>query len=356
MQMHPRDEDLELAAGEAAAPVKSGDGGESAASPTMGAMDKERQIPVDPVSLRHLGMVADEDSPLSAPSVFTEVVVRSSPMLPPLRRPTFVGASLPCSATSSPVHGTAEKREEPTAKTAATPSPTAAMRALARQHSVALAHYVAAPGAAAAAAVAPALARSASRAEGRSMVPHDDEGDAEPKAIAGEDEGFNCGALCMFIPGFSKKKSSAAAAVVSSMQRQQSVGARPRRSSVSRLASLERFECGSWSPPPPVAPAAAAHEADYFAQEVAKSSCADDTEAPVKMAFVFDHGEPRGILKKSASSRQEPARPSTSSSQRHVRFSTAAAAASCPTSPCVTPRLARARAEFNAFLEAAQSA
>uniref|UniRef100_J3MF79 Uncharacterized protein n=2 Tax=Oryza brachyantha TaxID=4533 RepID=J3MF79_ORYBR len=104
-------------------------------------------------------------------------------------------------------------------------------------------------------------------------------------------------------------------------------------------------------PPLPVAPAPAAHEEDYFAQEVAcKSSCADDTEAPVKMAFVFDHGEPRGILKKSASSRQESARPSTSS-QRHVRFSTAMAA-SCPTSPCVTPRLARARAEFNAFLEA----
>uniref|UniRef100_A0A0E0E334 Uncharacterized protein n=1 Tax=Oryza meridionalis TaxID=40149 RepID=A0A0E0E334_9ORYZ len=347
MQMHPRDDDLDLAAGEAAAPVKSGDGGET---PTMGAaMDKERQIPVDPVSLRHLGMVADEDSPLSAPSVLTEVVVRSSsPMLPPLRRPTFVAASLPCSATSSPVHGAAET-DKPAA---ATPSPRAAMRALARQHSVALAHYVAAPGAA-----APALARSASRAEGRSMVPHDDEGDAEaPKAIAaGEDEGFNCGALCMFIPGFSKKKSSAAAAaaVVSSMQRQQSVGARPRRSSsVSRLASLERFECGSWSPPPPMAPE------EHLAQEVAKSSCADDTEAPVKMAFVFDHGEPRGILKKSASSRQEPARPSASSSQRHVRFSTAAAAAaaSCPTSPCVTPRLARARAEFNAFLEAAQSA
>ncbi|KAF0901884.1 hypothetical protein E2562_006495 [Oryza meyeriana var. granulata] len=361
MQMPPRDEDSDLAvvteaatpveADELAAPVKSADvdvarGGESAASVTVGAMDKERQIPVDPVSLRHLGMVAEEDSPLSAPSVLTEVVVRSSTLLPPLRRPTFVGASLPCSASSSPVHGATEKREDPhAAAAAATPSTTATLRALARQHSVALAHHVATP----AAAVAPALSRSASRAEGRSMVPHNDE-DAEPKAIA-EDDSFICGALCMFISGFSKKKSSAAAAVVSSMQRQQSIGAR-RRSSVSRLASLERFECGSWSPPPPVVPAPAALEAEYFAQEVAKSSCADDTEAPVKMAFVFDHGEPRGILKKSASSRQESARPSTSS-QRHVRFSTATAAAlSCPTSPCVTPRLARARAEFNAFLEA----
>ena len=93
--------------------------------------------------------------------------------------------------------------------------------------------------------------------------------------------------------------------------------------------------------------------------EVAKTSCAeDDAEAPVKMAFVFD-GEPpaatRGILKNSASSRLiDSARPSTSS-QRHVRFSTAVAAevaSSCPSSPCMTPRLAMARAEFHAFLEA----
>ncbi|XP_040380748.1 uncharacterized protein LOC107304360 [Oryza brachyantha] len=346
MQVQPREEESELAVGEAPAPAEDGDVDVVARGGVMvGAMDKERQIPVDPVSLRHLGMVADEDSPLSAPSVFTELVARSSPLLPPIRRPTFVGASLPCSAASSPVHGAAEKREDPPAAAAAgTPSPTAALKALARQHSVALAHYV-----------APALSRSASRAEGRSMVPHDDDDDdADPKAIV-EDDSFNCGSLCMFIPGFSKKKpassAAAAAVVVSSMRRQQSGGARQRRSSVSRLASLERFECGSWSPPLPVAPAPAAHEEDYFAQEVAcKSSCADDTEAPVKMAFVFDHGEPRGILKKSASSRQESARPSTSS-QRHVRFSTAMAA-SCPTSPCVTPRLARARAEFNAFLEA----
>ncbi|KAL5200693.1 hypothetical protein ABZP36_021896 [Zizania latifolia] len=339
--MQPREEESELTLSQAEEeeecepPVKGGDvggrGGESEASALTMAMDKERQIPVDPVSLRHLGMVADEDSPLSAPSVLTEVVMQS-PMLPPLRRPNFVGASLPCSAASSPVHGAAEKREEPAAAVPM-PSPAAVLRALAQQRSVALAHYVAAP------ASAPALSRSASRAEGRSMVPHDE--DAEHKPIADHDDSFNCSALCMFIPGFSKKKpasAAAAAAVVSNMQRQQS-GAR-RRSSLSRMASLERFECGSWSPRPPVAPA----------HEVAKSSCADDTEAPVKMAFVFDHDEPRGILKKSSSSRQESARPSTSS-QRHVRFSTATAA-SCPTSPCVTPRLARARAEFNAFLEA----
>jgi hypothetical protein len=97
---------------------------------------------------------------------------------------------------------------------------------------------------------------------------------------------------------------------------------------------------------------------DCHATEVAKISCADDdAEAPVKMAFVFD-GEPpaatRGILKNSASSRLDSARPSTSS-QRHVRFSTAVAAdaaSSCPSSPCMTPRLAMARAEFHAFLEA----
>ncbi|RCV22607.1 hypothetical protein SETIT_4G233800v2 [Setaria italica] len=341
------------------APV-DGDGSKSKSPrPASPSTVKERQIPVDPASLRRLGMVADEDSPLSAPSVLTEVVARSSPLLPPLRRPTFVGASLPCSAASSPVHGAGpgigakwEEQDQP----AATHSPTSALRSLARQHSAALARLVAAPPS--------ALSRSVSRAEGRTMAPHDDEEpDGDPKLLGAED-GFTCGALCMFIPGFSRKKPAAFAAAgtaVSSMQRQAS-GLRPRRSSASRVASLERFECGSWSPPPPPPPApmAAPHDAaDCLAMEVAKTSCAaDDAEAPVKMAFMFD-GEPpasatRGILKNSSSLRLDSARPSTSS-QRHVRFSTAVAAdasASCPTSPCITPRLARARAEFNAFLEA----
>ncbi|KAL6839387.1 hypothetical protein ACP4OV_030657 [Aristida adscensionis] len=328
---------------EAAAAAAADATQQQAASPSM---EKERQIPVDPASLRSLGMVADEDSPLSAPSVLTEVVVQS-PLLPPLRRPTFVGASLPCSAASSPVAaGAGVKHEEvPTA------SPTAALRSLARQHSAALARLVAAP----AVAPPPALSRCASRAEGRTMAPHDDE-PMDPHALVGED-GFTCGALCMLIPGFSRRKPAAAAGDL----RRQPSGVRPRRSSASRVASLERFECGSWSPPPPPAAAAAHGTADCLAAavEVAKTSCADDADAPVKMAFVFDGGEAptRGILKKSASaSRQDSGRPSTSSSsQRHVRFSTAAAV-SCPSSPsasgAITPRLARARAEFNAFLEA----
>jgi hypothetical protein len=280
-----------------AAPA-DGDGKIPSPAPVSPSTVTERQIPVDPTSLHRLGMVADEDSPLSAPSVLTEVVVQS-PLLPPLRRPTFVGASLPCSAVSSPVLGGAvAKWEESNSNPTATPSPRSALSSLARQHSAALARLVSAP---------LALARSASRAEGRAMSPHDD--DEEPNALAAEDGSFTCGALCMLIPGFSRKKPAAGMAV-SSMQRQPT-----------RVASLERFECGSWSPPP-----------------------------PVKMAFVFDDGEvpTRGILKNSASSRLSSARPS-SSSQRHVRFSTAAT--SCPSSPLgvVTPR---ARAEFNAFLEA----
>ncbi|KAG2612456.1 translation initiation factor IF-2-like [Panicum virgatum] len=331
-------------AAEASSPVDGGAGGRSPSpAPVSPSALKERQIPVDPASLRRLGMVAEEDSPLSAPSVLTEVVARSSPLLPPLRRPTFVGASLPCSAASSPVHGAGGGAKWD----AAAHSPTSALRSLARQHSAALARLVAG-------AAPPTLSRSASRAEGRTMAQHDDvEPPGEPeKLLAVDEDGFTCGALCMLIPGFSRKKPAfAAGRAVSGVQRQPS-GLRPRRSSASRVASLERFECGSWSPPPPP-------PADCLATEVAKTSCAnadDDAEAPVKMAFVFDGGEPpaatRGILKNSASSRLDSSRPSTSS-QRHVGFSTAAAAsASCPTSPCITPRLARARAEFNAFLEA----
>ncbi|TVU07944.1 hypothetical protein EJB05_41322, partial [Eragrostis curvula] len=337
-----------------------GDGKSPSPSPSPAPVSpskvKERQIPVDPASLRRLGMVADEDSPLSPPSVFTEVVVQS-PLLPPLRRPTFVGASLPCSAASSPVH---RAKWEDNQNPAATPSPRSALSNLARQHSAALARLVAvAP---------PVLSRSASRAEGRTMARHDDDEEeeaVEAKALAGDD-GFTCGALCMLIPGFSSPKKKPAAPrrppawpcrACSGSSR------RARRSTASRVASLERFECGSWSPPPPPPPATAAaarDSSDGHAMEVPKISCADDTESPVKMAFVFDGGEPpappttRGILKNSASSRLSSARPSTSSqSQRHVRFSTAAAE-SCPSSPSavVTPRLARARAEFNAFLEA----
>jgi hypothetical protein len=275
-----------------AAPA-DGDGKIPSPAPVSPSTVAERQIPVDPTSLRRLGMVADEEFPLSAPSVLTEVVVQS-----PLRRPTFVGASLPCSAVSSPVHGGAvAKWEESNRNPTATPSLRSALSSSARQHSAAL---VAAP---------LVLSRSASCAEGRTMAPHDD--NEEHKALAAEYGSFTCGALCMLIPGFSKKKPAAGMAG-SSKQRQPS-----------RVASLERFECGSWSPPP-----------------------------PVKMAFVFDNGEAptRGILKNSASSRLSSARPSTSS-QRHVRFSTAAA--SCPSSPSgvVTPRLAYAQAEFNAFLE-----
>ncbi|KQK17892.1 uncharacterized protein LOC100824142 [Brachypodium distachyon] len=384
------------------APREAGaSGDESPASASASMEENERQIPVDPVSLRQLGMVmTDADSPLSAPSVLTEMVAQSSS---PLRRPTFVGASLPCSAASSPVHSAAKREDDRIPVMPATRPSLAtvtALRSLARQHSAALAHYVASPSPSAAPV---ALTRSASRAEGRSMAPHDDEDDVGT-GVPEQEESFTCGALCMFIPGFSRRKQpgaagAAAAAVVSSVQRQQSATARRSRSSVvSRLASLERFECGSWSPappPPPPQPATvvtAAHDVvASFALGAAKvSSCAaydDDADAPVKMAFVFDGepmaprgvlmmkksasqrqepvmktmaacgGEPRGILKKSASTRQlqkqdsdsaaTPCRPS-SASQRHVRFSTA----SPSSSPCITPRLARARAEFNAFMEA----
>ncbi|KAF8648343.1 hypothetical protein HU200_064927 [Digitaria exilis] len=358
---------------EASAAVDGGGVGKSPSSspaPASPSMAKERQIPVDPASLRRLGMVADEDSPLSAPSVLTEVVARSSPLLPPLRRPTFVGASLPCSAVSSPVQG-AKWDDQQQQQSATNHSPTtSALRSLARQHSAALARLVAAPS------PPSTLSRSASRAEGRTTMAasqHDDDDDedehGEPSSMLGSDDGgFTCSALCMFIPGFSRKKPSSFAAAGGTAMSRQPSGLRPRRSSASRVASLERFECGSWSPPPPPAQDVEAEVACH-AREVAKTSCAaaeDDAEAPVKMAFVFD-GETttpttptaatRGILKNSASSRlADSARPSTSSvSQRHVRFSTAVAgdvAASCPTSPCITPRLARARAEFNAFLEA----
>ncbi|RLN22031.1 actin cytoskeleton-regulatory complex protein pan-1-like [Panicum miliaceum] len=105
----------------------------------------------------------------------------------------FIGASLPCSATSSPVHGGKWELEQ---QLAAAHSPTFAVRSIARQHSAALARLVAAPS---------TLPRSAVGDHG-SMPPQDEEEPGDPDNLLADEDGFTCGALCMFIPGFSRKK------------------------------------------------------------------------------------------------------------------------------------------------------
>ncbi|KAK7360768.1 hypothetical protein VNO77_02781 [Canavalia gladiata] len=157
-----------------------------------------------------------------------------------------------------------------------------------------------------------------------------------------EDEGFKCSALCLYLPGFGKAKAVKTRKEGSEME-----------TAISRTVSLEKFECGSW------ASSVLFHEIEgdsmnsYFdlPMELIKGS-ANDVHAPVTSAFVFDKNL-KGVLK-TGSSRASAGKSDTSPHQ--VRFSISSST-SYPASPasCITPRLRKAREDFNAFLEAQSS-
>ncbi|XP_073115614.1 uncharacterized protein [Elaeis guineensis] len=302
--------------------------------------DKEKQISVDPVSVEQLAKVGDH---LSV----------SPPTLPPFGKPKFISCSLPSSAFSSPQSGSAAAKSFKKWKIPAQ-----------NQHSTTLSRVTLQQ--------EMALRRSKSCGEGRSCTPSDefdilsrrasmklpengvhvlydctnDAGDYEDseELDPGAEKNFKCGALCLFLPGFSKKK------LVQASQDERgdqgSVG--------SRAVSLEKFECGSWY-------SAAILDVDdeddgadqsYFdlPLELIRSG-ADHADSPVKTAFVSDRDR-KGVLKK-CTSNLAPRR-SHEASNRHVRFSTSTPTSypTSPTSACITPRLRKAREEFNAFLEA----
>ncbi|KAL3833837.1 hypothetical protein ACJIZ3_008573 [Penstemon smallii] len=191
------------------------------------------------------------------------------------------------------------------------------------------------------------------------------------------EEKFKCGAMCLFLPGFGKGKPVRAPSI-----REESIREELRPESenkmgrvdimVSQRVSLEKFECGSWRS------SAVINNEDQDGDvasslffdlpvELIRCSNVNDTESPVTTAFLFDNNKdhlrqpPKGVLKNTASNVNNnttsglPNRKSQDSpnSSRHVRFSTSSPT-KCPTSPtsCITPRLRQARDDFNAFLEA----
>lgn len=241
--------------------------------------DMEKQISVDPMSLKH--------APQGLP------------------RPKYVSCSHPCSAASSP----------PPQFTSSIP-----------QHSVAPSQFVQQRHGRL------GLPRSKSCGQGiRSSQPSSsDEFDAlsrrpvvitmkqqtrsvSPKEVEDHEE-FKCGALCFFLPALSSKKKQE--------QQQQEVEARRdekvegngisdggggdddegRRS----IASLEKFECASSassSVPDGIEDELEGGIDAYFdlPLELMMRGGGDDAHSPVKAAFVFD-GERKGVLKKSAAS------------------------------------------------------
>ncbi|KAF8025417.1 hypothetical protein BT93_F2294 [Corymbia citriodora subsp. variegata] len=184
-----------------------------------------------------------------------------------------------------------------------------------------------------------------------------------PRTVSGEDgdgerekesrqEEFKCGALCLFLPGFGKAKPIKSKKDTSRAAENNIV--------ISRTVSLEKFECGSWASPlinvneishEDGAGSGIGDSTNLFFDlplEMIRSS-ANDTHSPVTAAFIFDK-ERKGVLKNS--SLRATNRKSHESS-RHVRFSISSPT-SYPASPtsCITPRLRKAREDFNAFLEA----
>ncbi|KAF8108917.1 hypothetical protein N665_0104s0228 [Sinapis alba] len=176
-----------------------------------------------------------------------------------------------------------------------------------------------------------------------------------------DEEDFKCSAFCLSLRGFGKQKpirspKSDDSPIKKKMIKPSSFS----NSAVSLSASLEKFECGSWA-----STTALARENGrlYFDLPVEMIKCGSggggDVQEPVSLGFFFDKetGSPalRSVLKTSSSVRQQRGSAETSP-QRRVRFSTTTSV-SCPTSPrsCITPRLLKAREDFNTFL-AAQNA
>ncbi|KAF8410948.1 hypothetical protein HHK36_003485 [Tetracentron sinense] len=319
--------------------------------PPVSMMDKERQISVDPVSLKQ--------------STKTEELIPSKETR--TAKPRFVSSSLPGSATSSPRLGSSLMRNYLKKwRNESQASPLPAVISLARQHSAALSHF--------ALQRESHLRRSKSCGEGRACTPSDEfdiwsrhvndlehgDDDSFYESEAGEagrnksnkeladrheDQGFKCGALCLFLPGFGKGKP---------VRARKDEGDAVLGNVVSRTVSLEKFECGSWSSSA-IINDGTTEEGDqsmhlYFdlPLELIRNGV-NDAHSPVTAAFVFDR-DPKGVLKNSAS--RSAARKSHESS-RHVRFSVSTPM-SHPASPssCITPRLRKAREDFNAYLEA----
>ncbi|GFZ06047.1 hypothetical protein Acr_18g0002170 [Actinidia rufa] len=314
----------------------------------------EKQISVDPISVKES----------SAPK-FNDTSLLPLP-LPPSKT-KFLSMSLPSSATSSPM----SKQKKKKLKNRCHPSPSP-IDPLSRQHSLALTrlnqlrenH----------------LRRSKSCGEGRTTAPSDEfdmwfkvnngvgvsfrrnegktGGDHGQNKVSvegvdhGYEEKFKCGALCLFLPGFGRGRPV--------RPRKEGIGKEVEKEMghvISRTVSLEKFECGSWTSSAIVMDnVGVGHDEDsgslFFDLPLELIRSRDnDSDSPVTTAFMFGDKERKGVLK--TSNTTNTARKSQESSSRHVRFSTSSPRSN-PTSPtsCITPRLRKARDDFNAFLEA----
>ncbi|GMI86613.1 hypothetical protein like AT4G20190 [Hibiscus trionum] len=318
-------------------------------------VNKEKQISVDPISLRESSMGEISFNMMLPP----DDILLPPPLLPAKHK--FLSYSLPNSATSSPRFGSIPSRKN--LKTESQASPRQVKMHPSRGNSLFL--------------------KSKSCGDGRTRAPSDELDDlwlyeargfhykkhqghgslmSNPNVIKngghlrkdseemdGNEVVFKCSALCLFLPGFTKAKHVRPRKEAMMMENNNNV--------ISRTVSLEKFECGSWASST-IIPDRDVDDGDsmnlYFdlPLELIKN-LGNDSHLPVSAAFLFDNKDVKGVLKNGSTKTRSTGRKSQESSARHVRFSTSSPT-SHPASPasCITPRLRKARDDFNAFLEA----
>lgn len=335
------------------------------------SLGSEKQISVDPISLRD-----------SVSSVFSSGNKAKEELdifhLKPPSKPKFLSYSLPNSAASSPKFGMSNKKKVKNHLNQEDPILTI-KNPIYRQNSVALTNLERLREI--------HLRRSKSCGDGRASIPPEEfdlwqpvkksnylEGEGkmvnkekDAEIMESYDEKFKCGALCLFLPGLGKAKPIKARKTEPELEAEaeaQTESGGLQVMVVSKRVSLEKFECGSWRS------SAILDDSEAFNKDGSSnlfyelplemihcsggSAHVDDTNSPVTSAFVFDKDR-KGVLKKNSSRITTPKKKSPDSS-RHVRFSFSTSSPksqpASPTSSCVTPRLLKARDDFNALLEA----
>ncbi|RWR73037.1 hypothetical protein CKAN_00128700 [Cinnamomum micranthum f. kanehirae] len=276
-------------------------------------MEKEKQISIDPISLKETTNT-DESHNFMAPSMIT-----TNPSTPKLLLQRFISFSLPSSAISSPTKSLKPCRNQC--------HPSLPINSLSRQQSAALSCLVQHR--------REHMRRSKSCGDGRVSAPSDEldlyvrkfndlplgdnrfrdwRSEHGSEFTSKDSDSFKCGALCLFLPAFTGKGKQ-----VKSKIRYNSGDHQPgaENTIVSRTVSLEKFECGSWSSSAILTDDEDGSTQLYFdlPLELIRTS-ANDALSPVTAAFVFESNHhPKSVLKKNPSTKQshEPA--------RHVRFS-----------------------------------
>ncbi|KAK7412961.1 hypothetical protein VNO78_04751 [Psophocarpus tetragonolobus] len=320
----------------------------------MGSMEIEKQILVDPLSLKgspiKLGYL---ETTTMLPTIITtssSIILHPPPLQPP--KPRFLSTSLPNSANSSPRFVSPPSKNKPIGE-----GPQSQCQASNLTHKL---HHLLQE---------VHLRKSKSCAEARVAASpdefdhwfrleydkwhHDNLSKIEvvkesPKSVKLKNmktphDGVKCSALCLYLPGFVGKVKP-----VKTKKEESEKGA-----VMSRTISLENFECGSWSSAAIFNEIVGESTNSYFDLPMELIKCSSsEVNSPVSASSVFER-DLKGILK-NGSSRASVRK--SDSSPRHVRFSTSSA--SHPASPvsCISPRLRKAREDFNAFLAAAKSA